>query len=109
MKVQYDSSVKHTIRAEGLTAQEVAEAIQIIEAAAVGKPRPLHLNESIEAIRVTNLNWYRLKPKHAAYRIVFSLRRDQDALVVEGIFRRDDTTYKRIAQIYNTSPRKNQP
>ena len=109
MKVRFSTAVMSIVKAEGITSAEVAEAVQVLEAAAVGIPRPLHLNQNIEAIRDTNLNWYRLKPKHAAYRIAFSFQRDKDTLVVEGIFRRDATTYQRIAKLYDSSPRKHQP
>ncbi len=108
MKIVYRRSVQETIKAEGLTAQEVTEALRAIQDAAAGKPKPLHLNLNIEAIRDTNLQWYRLKPKGAKYRIVFSLQRKQDTLTVEGIFRRDALTYQRIKHLYHATTDKTQ-
>ncbi len=101
MKIKYRHSVYDTIQSEGITKAEVAEAIRIIEDAAAGKPKPLHLNLNIEAIRDTNLTWYRLKPKGATYRIAFSVDRNADTLIVEGIFRRDAHTYDRIKRLFN--------
>ena len=109
MKVRFSTAVMTIIKAEGITRQEVVEALQALEAAAAGMPKPLHLNQHIEAIRDTNLTWYRLKPKGAAYRIVFSLQRAQDTLTVEGIFRRDALTYTRIARLYKATPERDQP
>lgn len=108
MKIKYRRSVERTIESEGLTKAEVVEAMRIIEDAAAGKPKPLHLNLTIEAIRDTNLTWYRLKPKGATYRIVFSVDRSADTLVVRGIFRRDDHTYDRIKQLFDEAHKADQ-
>src|SRR5258708_5620698 len=109
MNVRYSSAFKTTIKAEGITQAEVIEAMHVIEEDAAGRPHPLYLNKDCEAIRDTGLIWYRLKPKHAQYRIVYSVQRAEKTITVEGIFRRNARTYTRIMHLFKATPEPNQP
>src|SRR5579871_1070529 len=101
-KVRYTVDLMEIIHQEGITPEEAAEATKAIEEAATNPTKPLHRNIKQEPIRDTQGQWYRFRPSKASkYRIAFSLQRETGHLTVEGIYRRDDHTYKRIVKRFN--------
>ncbi|SRR5579871_232907 len=101
-KVRYNNRFPDVAKQEGITSEELVEAIHAIEAAASDPTKPLHLNIKQEPIRDTQGQWYRFRPSKASkYRIAFSLQRETGHLTVEGIFRRNDHTYQRIVKLFN--------
>ena len=100
-KVRYSADLMAIIAQEGITPEEVTEAIKVIEEAAANPTKPLHLNVKQEPIRDTKDLWYRFRPSKAStYRIAYSLQRRSGYLTVEGIFRRDANTYRRIEVLF---------
>lgn len=101
-RVRFSKHLLEIAKREGITAQEIAEAVQAIQEAATDPARPLHRNVKQEPVTCTQSTWYRFRPNKAAkYRVVYSLQRSTGHLTVEGVFRRDDRTYDRIAQLFN--------